>query len=258
MYKSLSISKGSIYLLNWAPLLLNKFKGYIKYPCDVKLLEEVYNILTKSTEINRPDSKIVLLISARSEKSWFNIGKSQLFDFNQTTKDDFINNLTPKLTELNNKAYPLENLDLLVLRLFKTTSHPNKYKTFINKPNVRHYSTFNSKEISRLKGNQSYNKNIAVLDIETIPVNGTHIPYAIGYRLKQNSCKIFYASDYGKYLNIASSKMMDDCLINLIKDCENCVIYAHYLGSFDGYLILRALYKHYKKLNVFMDYSISE
>lgn len=64
------------------------------------------------------------------------------------------------------------------------------------------------KFINPLKRRKSFNKKLAVFDIETYLDNKKkHIPYAIGYKVG-NVCKLFFLSNYGRNVNISVEKML--------------------------------------------------
>ena len=80
---------------------------------------------------------------------------------------------------------------------------------------------------------------LGVLDIETVDVGGKHVVYAIGYKLLGFDSVMYYISDYGKYVNVASQKIMNAFLDNFLANAKGYYIYCHNLGSFDGYFLHR-------------------
>lgn len=97
------------------------------------------------------------------------------------------------------------------------------------------------------------------LDIETVTVNNKHYPYAIGYRLykkgKYVTMKLFYLSDYNGSIQEASTSIMSDFLKHFLFDACGYHIYVHNLGDFDGYLLLKDLFKAVGSFTILMDKS---
>ena len=100
--------------------------------------------------------------------------------------------------------------------------------------------TIRNKYITKL--NQKVNVNtckIGVFDIETVNYNSRLYPYAIGILIDDN-LKIFYIKDYfnGDFI-IASNKMVKAFIEYINNTNKSCTLYAHNMGNFDGYLILK-------------------
>jgi hypothetical protein len=76
------------------------------------------------------------------------------------------------------------------------------------------------------------------LDIETMVVNGVHIPYNICFYDGVQSYS-FYLSDYDNHLD-----MIEDALTNLFRPkYSGYIIYVHNLSSFDGVFLIYTLSK---------------
>lgn len=231
---------------------------------NVKLLNSLYFILNTQLEIVELEDPKVILVSCHSNGSIFTLRNSFVFT-QKTTLEEFVDAFAPAVTNLINKAYPLDSLELVNLRIFqpKDTSSTSVSKTSIKNVSskvikgIRNFSTHRPKEITPLTSTIVVTKKIGVLDIETVVVNSVHIPYAIGYQLTNLQPKLFYVSDYGKSLKPASNKIMKACLNSLLTEAKDYNIYIHNLGSFDGYLLLNPLTnindKIKENLNIMVD-----
>jgi hypothetical protein len=87
---------------------------------------------------------------------------------------------------------------------------------------------------------------LGVIDIESyLNENHESIPYAIGFKTN-NDLKTYYITDY----NNNSDEMILKCFEDLLTPKNhNLKIYAHCMGSFDGWLILKTLMRTYDKHN---------
>lgn len=206
-----------------------------------RLLGSVYTTLYSIPEFNEVVGNKIILLGGCSEDQWFTIGKSFIVN-EDTSCTEFINYYLKSLQDLSNKAYPIEILDLLTVKvrfelksekkdsLRKSDNPQDKYHTIrlnksgLNKNQVKKYSTnsnsimtdsknrevlnkFRIKNISLLKPVNNFYKNLGTIDIETIVINKKLIPYAVGYFLvdcdtNKEKSKIFFLSDYGNKNNI--------------------------------------------------------
>jgi hypothetical protein len=100
----------------------------------------------------------------------------------------------------------------------------------------------NSKLITKLTPKFTVDESkIQIFDIETVVIGKKLYPYAIGI-LAGDNMKIFYIMDYYKNdFILASEAMIQDFIDHLDNINKNSTLFAHNLGSFDGYFILNKL-----------------
>nr|YP_009059706.1 DNA polymerase family B [Parasitella parasitica]AIO05756.1 DNA polymerase family B [Parasitella parasitica] len=237
---------------------------------DVKLLKSVYDVIITNKDITEFSYPKALLISVLSEDgNWFTLAKSQLLG-SKTSLESFLYYYKESLFNLKNRAYPLDNLDFLALRVIKLKDGSNfKSSKLFVKPSqlaskgIRKFSSISSvynvlnsrniSTISRLVPKVSFNAKLGVVDIETIVVNNIHVPYAIGYKLYNQKAVTYYITDYGKSIKPSSIKIINAFLDDFLVNAKGYTIYCHNLGSFDGYILLKELNRANKKLNILMD-----
>ncbi|MGO1421719.1 MAG: DNA polymerase [Staphylococcus equorum] len=218
------------------------------YAVDKKLFESIYYILQMNKYItNIPNPKALLIYVNSGEGQWSTLGKT-LHLTDGTTFEQFMKHYLEAVFKLKNKAYPLENIDFIALNIIKPQPKQNKVRSILKLGGIREYST-----IRKLKERKSSNKNLGVLDIETVLIDGTHVIYAIGYKLPNKESVIYYISDYGKSLKTSSQKIINAFLDDFLSNAKGYYIYCHNLGAFDGYLLLKHLNKKCDNVNILMD-----
>lgn len=113
----------------------------------------------------------------------------------------------------------------------------NNHEFYIkNEENVLKCTRFKIDHLKPLKLEKKITNKYLTLDIETMVVDGKHIPYCICYFDGKNKYS-FYLSNYSNY-----SEMMQDMLFTLLKNkYSGHVFYVHNLSKFDGIFLLNAL-----------------
>lgn len=113
----------------------------------------------------------------------------------------------------------------------------NNYEFYIkNGANVLQCIRFKMDYLKTLKKEKKITNKFIALDMETMVINGKHVPYCICYFDGKEKYS-FYLSDYSNY-----SEMMQDVLLSLFKTkYSGYAIYVHNLSHFDGIFLLNAL-----------------
>ena len=204
------ISKRKYPILEYEINFISSYKIEVflfpsSYLTGQKLLGSVYTTLYSIPEFNRVAGNKIILLGGCSEDQWFAIGKSFIVN-EDTSCTEFINYYLKDLQLLSNKAYPIEIIDLLTVKVrfefnsekkdsLKESDFPkDKFNTVrvnksgLNKNQVKSYSTnsssintdlknqevlnkFRIKNISLLNPVNSFYKNLGTIDIETIVIN---------------------------------------------------------------------------------------
>jgi len=92
--------------------------------------------------------------------------------------------------------------------------------------------------IRKIIGDQTLNTNILTMDIETVNINGTLIPYLICW-YDGHTVRSYWNQDFKNFDHLVSSMMGDLC----IRKYRDHKIYLHNFSSFDGIFLLKALTK---------------
>lgn len=103
---------------------------------------------------------------------------------------------------------------------------------------------------------------IGAVDIETIVINDKLIPYAIGFAYLKDGkvCeKIFYISTDNKEgsLEARSRQILTQVCTFIELNFNSYTLYAHNLGKFDGYFLLKPLLNHFGPYQLLVDKSRS-
>jgi len=118
----------------------------------------------------------------------------------------------------------------------------------------------NTGRISSLKKRSVDNANYLVIDIETFKYEEYQLPYSIAVK-GANIYKLLHLHTYiNMFFNVDIKGLSNNMIYDIIKYLldsykSNLYIYAHNLGGFDGYFILKVLIKmvNYKDINLIMD-----
>jgi hypothetical protein len=171
------------------------------------------------------------------------------------SEKDFIDKILIGMINLKDKefGYPLDFVTYFIVRIYKFNFIPNPLSCASTKQlGIRVYST-KSNILRPLRERTLNLKRFSVLDIETIQVDNSFIPYAIGI-CGSKTPKIFYISDYvGKNLSERSKSMMSDFINHLDTLSSNKIILAHNFGRFDGYFLLKSFLEMNIKVDLLVD-----
>lgn len=221
---------------------------------DYKLLRTIYKELKLSPEV-RLMGEVSVLINVFAKEHWYTLAGSCILN-PDTGLDVFLDHFKKQMENFKNYAYPFDAVEFVSVKIFKLSDKKGESNAIKPSKGSRAYSTIgvrkNRNDINPLVKKEKYNEKIGVLDIETVVVNNIHIPYAIGYMVKNNK-KMFYLADYGSKFSICKDKMMRDFINNFLIDCQGHYIYVHNLGSFDGYFLLKEFEKYVEDLDILMD-----
>jgi len=253
------------------------------------LLGLIFLTLIKEAVWSQVPGNKVILISALSEGQWFTLGKSFVIT-PDTTIVEFILYFIKGTANLDLRAYPVNFFDLIIVKVIGQPTLNGEYpyngnichsdgkhtqKRFYSttptvfswqyssltgqKASIKGGSSYRLKSITPLMTATSPNQLIGVLDIETVAINLKHVPYAIGYKLHkpdgESILRIFYLTDYLGPTLEASQRIIIDILYNFLKEAKGYHIYVHNLGGFDGYLLLKELFKMVGNYKILIDQS---
>lgn len=114
-------------------------------------------------------------------------------------------------------------------------SRPDQNSKFVL---VLHQMSKQAPFIRKIIGDQTLNTNILTMDIETVNINGTLIPYLICW-YDGHTVRSYWNQDFKNFDHLVSSMMGDLC----IRKYRDHKIYLHNFSSFDGIFLLKALTK---------------
>ena len=115
--------------------------------------------------------------------------------------------------------------------------------------------------ITPLKTKDKTKDLIGVIDIETLNYNGKLYPYAVGVTYLLKGCLktvTFYIeprSKSNKTIESRSELLMLTVCAFLEQNLKDYTLYAHNLGKFDGYLLIKPFLKHFGPFKILIDKS---
>lgn len=224
---------------------------FVTTKVEKSVLRFMYKIVQKQALDNK--AKVQCIIRTLVDESLmdeFSVNKT----FTITSEKTFIKTVLDGMKNLKDKqkAYPLEDIVGFIVKVYE----PKQAEVMKSKPFVsgrRDYSTMI--RALRAKTLNFKKKNLMVFDIETVHEDKSFIPYAIGIRSSSLN-KIFYITDYEEKDFVSRSKFMMKDFISFLINCtgsSNKTIFAHNLGNFDGYFLLKGLLENNIKVNLLID-----
>jgi hypothetical protein len=103
---------------------------------------------------------------------------------------------------------------------------------------------------------------VGVIDIETVKLAGKLYPYAIGFAYLKGGVtlvKTFYITNYGEVkdsnLQQLSLDLINDVCTFIKSNLSGYTLYAHNLGKFDGYFLLKPFYNFFGPYEILIDKS---
>lgn len=208
--------------------------------------------LILQSEFKKVGKKIMIVSILNEDKSFF-IHKNIIIDEN-TTIFNYLEKIKNNIQTFYESGYPLTSFHLLQIKLW---NYEPKF-IFKGKKNTIHQfrRTFHNTclklnqtdLIKPLKTSNNINKStIATIDLETIHFNSNQIPISISfsYILNNEIITLFELIDHDLLLN-NHDKAVNSLWFNFMTklnslNLNNCIIYSHNLGSFDGYFIYKGL-----------------
>jgi DNA polymerase type B, organellar and viral len=226
---SYGIREGEIVSDLIAPIKVTKYQIYYNNKLPIAILPEEYGkILSKKgnhyvISVGSANNSIIILDSTIKNKKRVNI-------IQFIKKGKVIYNWVDKIIDDNS----------FIREIGKSTYH------YINKELILVKVIKQTKAISKTKVNNNRNTKIITMDLETILINNTHIPYLLSWYDGKISKSYFIESLYSNsldlektILNMVNEAMNDIC----IRKYKNYRVYLHNFSKFDGYFLVKYLSK---------------
>jgi hypothetical protein len=221
------------------------------------LFVALFSGLMLEDEFKKVGKKIIIVSIHRPDKTFY-IHKNIIIDEN-TTINLYLEKIERHIQAFYDSGYPIDTFhylevkmwDLLPKSSYGNFKHKSQIPTIHQSRRNYHLSNINRSSFNSIKPLKKIKKlkkiNIAAIDIESIDLMNKQVPISISfsYYLNNQLHTIFELIDYNllkKDSNKAIKLLFNNFMNNLYRTrLDNCVIFAHNLGNFDGYFIYKGL-----------------
>lgn len=235
------------------------------------LLEGIFNaVTTHEAFINFGNFKSIILSAVMIKEITFTIGGHPSLEYNlhhnvlltpTTTFNQYYNEVGEIVNNKLDYGYSYETIEYYKVKVWNLDLMKNSKIKLHNKGKIdflgyRSYSTKAKSSVAITPINVDKTTNsFATLDIETMNINGIQIPVAIstcspkGGNLNNSKLFIIDSLLLKSNVDLAINNLWKQYFDYVIKSGD-LIIFAHNLGSFDGYLLFKGLLNHFDPIIV--------